>query len=136
MKRHTVLASLVALGLSVFCFAAEAPTPEFQGWMKSIAGASGKARKDVAAKANSDVESDAKQLEGIYKEVGSYFKKMKVEDAEKIAMNGEKASKELASAAKDGDDAKMQSAMMTIGGTCGSCHMAHREKVGDAYQIK
>jgi cytochrome c551/c552 len=26
--------------------------------------------------------------------------------------------------------------MMTIGGTCGACHMAHREKVGDAYQIK
>ncbi|HJT87168.1 MAG TPA: cytochrome c [Bryobacteraceae bacterium] len=135
MKRNIVLAGFVMLGMVAFSSAAV--DQQFQGYMKKMVATSGQARKDVAAKDNAAVEKDAKNLQGIYKDVASYFSKHNMSDAETVAKNGETASKELASAAKDGSTEKMEADMKTINGTCGTCHMAHRAKAADGtFEIK
>jgi cytochrome c556 len=47
------------------------------------------------------------------------------------AIEGKAAAAMLASAAYAGDEAQAQAAFKTLGGTCRSCHNAHREKLPD-----
>ena len=103
--------------------------------MKSNGATAGKLRKDVEAKSEGDIAMGAMKLQGNFKMIAEYFaKRGGADDAVKIARDAEMASKELA--ASPGDPAKVDAAMKTINGSCGSCHMAHRMKMGDAYMIK
>ena len=135
MKKHFVLPSLLALGMALCVFAQT--EADYQGWMKDIATTAGKARKAVMDKSGADAASSAQHLEGIYRQVGAFFaKRGGAEDAVAIAKKGESASHDLAAAGTANDADKMASAMQTINGTCGACHMAHRDgKAGD-YKIK
>jgi len=125
---------VAALGLTSVCFAEGEET--LQPWMKGIAGASGKTRKDVEAKATADIAKDGADLQALYKQIGDFFaKRGGMDDAVKIARGGEAAAKDLAAAGSD--EEKIGAAMKTIGGSCGGCHMVHRDKAADgSYKIK
>jgi cytochrome c556 len=88
------------------------------------------------SKSNSDVADGATHLAGLFKQVGAFWAGRNVNDAVAVAKNAETASNDLAAAAKAGDDAKMQSAMQTVNGACGTCHMAHRDGAPGSFKIK
>jgi cytochrome c556 len=135
MKKLWIAMGLVAC--ASLCFA-EGEEAMLQPLMKSAGATSGKMRKDGEAKANADVAADAKQLAGIFKQIGEVFtKRGGMDDAVKLASNGEMAANDLAAAAGAGDAVKMDASMKAVGAVCGSCHSAHREKGADgAFKIK
>jgi cytochrome c556 len=104
---------------------------EFKGWMKSTGGEFSAARKGVAAKQGPETAEAAEKLAGLFAHVADHFKEDKMEDGVKIANEAEHASKSLAEAAKAGDWDKASAEVKTIGGSCQSCHAAHREKLPD-----
>ena len=134
MKKTIVLPAMLALGFAV-CLVAQSEA-DYQGWMKDVAATKGKVKKDMDAKSNSDVATDAEHLSGLFGKVAAFWAGRSVSDAESIAKNAEAASKDLAVAAKAGDDAKMASAMQTVNSACGMCHMAHREGAPGSFKIK
>ncbi len=134
MKKHILVPSLLALGMAL-CLYAQSDA-EYQGLMKSVAATSGKARKAVMEKNGAEAATAGEQLEGIYKKIADFWEKRGTADAVEISKKGETAAHELMEAGKANDDAKMASAMQTINGTCGSCHMAHRGGSAGAFTIK
>ena len=134
MKKTIVLPGLLALGFAV-CIVAQTEA-DYSGWMKDVAATKGKVTKEIAAKQNADVATDALHLAGLFKQVGAFWAGRNVSDAVTIAKNAETASNDLAAAAKGGDDAKMQSSLQTVNGACGACHMAHREGTPGNFKIK
>jgi cytochrome c556 len=125
MKKTIVLPVLLALGFAV-CVIAQSEA-DYSGWMKDVAATKGKVKKAMDSKSNSDVAENATHWAGLFKQVGAFWAGRNVSDAVAIAKGAETASNDLAAAAKAGDDAKMASAMQTVSGACGTCHMAHRE---------
>ena len=134
MTKTTVFPAALALGFAL-CLVAQNEA-DYPGWMKDIAATRGKVAKGVAAKQNADIATDAAHLADLFKQVGAFWAGRKVSDAETFAKNGETAANDLADAAKAGDEAKMQSSLQAVGGTCGACHMAHREGSAGNFKIK
>ena len=134
MNKTMVLPGLLALGF-VVCLVAQSEA-DYSGWMKEVGATKGKVTKGIAAKQNADVATDAAHLAELYKQVGAFWAGRKVGDAEAIAKKGETSANELAAAAKDGDEAKMQASLQAVNGTCGACHSAHREGSAGSYKMK
>ena len=109
---------------------------EYSGLMKKVAGTKGKMAKAVKGKMNDEAASEAMSLAGLYKELASFWSTRKNSDAESIAKEGETAASGLAAAAKAGNEAKMESELQTINGTCGNCHMKYREGSPGSFKIK
>jgi hypothetical protein len=103
--------------------------------MKDIAQTKGKVAKGVASK-SADVPNDAEHLAGLFAKVAAFWQGRGVGDAVGIAKGAEKASNELAAAAKAGDEAAQQSSLMAINGACANCHMAHRAGEKGNFSIK
>jgi len=133
MKKTAVLPALLALGFSV-CVIAQTEA-DYSGWMKDIAQTKQKVAKGVASK-SADVADNAEHLAGLFKQVTAFWQGRNASDAVGIAKNAETASLDLAAAAKAGDDAKEQASLMTINGSCGQCHMAHRGGAPGNFTIK
>ena len=135
MKKHALLPGLLALGI-VFCVFAQSDA-DYQGLMKDMAAASGKARKAIMDKNGADVAIQADRLAGIFMQAGAFWaKRGGADDAVEIAMKGETAAHDLAAAGKTKDAGKMASSMQIINQTCVGCHMAHRDGTAGAYTIK
>ena len=134
MTKTIVVPGFLALGFAV-CLVAQSEA-DYSGWMKDVAATKGKITKGIAAKQNADVATDAAHLAGVFKQVGAFWAGRNASDAVTIAANAETAANDLAAAAKAGDDAKMQSSLKAVNGSCGACHMAHREGTGGNYKIK
>lgn len=71
-----------------------------------------------------------------FKQVGAFWAERNVSDAATFSKTPETAANDLAAAVQAGDDAKVQSALQTINGTCGGCHMAHREGSSGSFKMK
>lgn len=134
MKKHVMLPGLLALGMGLCVFAQT--DADYQGLMKDIAATSGKARKAVMEKNGADAATSGEHLEGIYKQVAAFWSKKGAQDAVDISKKGETAAQDLVTAGKANDADKMASAMQSINGTCGGCHMAHRGGSAGAWTIK
>jgi hypothetical protein len=133
MKKTAVLPVFVALGFSV-CLIAQSEA-DYSGWMKDIAQTKGKVTKGVASK-SADVAGDADHLAGLFGMVVGFWQAKNVDGAVGIAKKAEKASKEIASAARANDEAKEQSALMELTGACGACHMQYRGGSPGNFTIK
>jgi cytochrome c556 len=108
----------------------------FQTEMKSMDKHAAVIRK-LPAKTGDDVASNAEEIVKLYGSMHQFWAKRNVEDALKWTQEGKTAAEELVSAAKAGDTAKAEAAFKAVGGTCRSCHTAHREKLPDGtYKIK
>ena len=107
---------------------------DYSGWMKDVAATKGKITKGIAAK--QDVAADAEHLAGVFKQVGAFWSSRNASDAVTLSKTAETAATDLAAAAKAGDDAKVQTSLQAINGTCSTCHMAHREGTPGNFKIK
>jgi cytochrome c556 len=134
MKTTLVLPALLALGFAV-CVVAQTEA-DYSGWMKDIAKTKGSVTKAVKGKQNAEASTDAMHLADLFKQVGAFWSGRNVSDAADIAKSAETASDNIAAAAKAGDDAKAESELQTLTGTCGQCHMAHREGSPGNFKIK
>jgi cytochrome c556 len=134
MMKTVVLPAILAMGLGI-CLWAQSDE-DYKGWMKDIGATNGKIRKGVAAKQMDGVATDATHLAEIYANLSKFWEARKADDAVTIAKSGETAANAIADAAKAGDEAKVQASMMTVGGTCNGCHMAHRAGSPGNFTIK
>ncbi len=132
-----VIKVLVALLATVVFFVLLAQTDaDYMGWMKTAVASKGKVAKGIAAKDGPGVATDAKVMEDSFKGIEDYWTKKGAADASGFAKTARMASADIAKAAKAGDFDAANAAMATLGGTCGGCHMAHRAKGADGFQIK
>ena len=128
---------LVALLATVTFFVLLAQTDaDYMGWMKAAVASKGKVAKGIAAKDGPGVATDAKVMEDSFKGMEDYWTKKGAADAVGFAKTARTASADIAKAAKAGDFDAANAALTTVGGTCGGCHMAHRAKGADGFQIK
>src|SRR5689334_19750584 len=127
---------LVAFSATVVFFVLLAQSDaDYMGWMKSAVAAKGKVAKGIAAK-DKGVATDAKVMEDSFKGMEDYWTKKGAADATAFAKTARTASADAAKAIAAGDFDAANTAMTTLGGTCGGCHMAHRAKGDSGYQIK
>lgn len=104
--------------------------------MKAINEHAGVIRK-LPSKASPEAATHAEQLAALYDEMKGFWTKRNFSDAVGWAEEGHKAALALAAAAKAGDAAQADASFTAMGGTCRSCHTAHREKNADGkYVIK
>ena len=129
MKKRTA-ATLLCLA-SAFAGAAIADEQEFQGWMKKTQGTVGKLRKEIEAKAFSDVAADAATLQEIFKNVEGYFVKTHTDDAVAMSQAVQAVAKQLADAANSGNADGVAASMKGVMANCAGCHAVHREKLPD-----
>jgi cytochrome c556 len=110
---------------------------EMPALMKAIGQTNGSLRKNIEAKQGPEAAKDAQKLADVYKQVGDFFAKTHTDDAVEIAKKGQTAAMEVATAATAGNFEAAAASSKALGGTCGPCHMAHREKLeAGGYKIK
>ena len=104
---------------------------EFEAWMKQTTASFSSLQKTVAAKNGPDTAAAAERLAELFDHVKVHFEDHKMADGINLAKTGHDTAKDLAVVAKSGDWDKAVADLKTIGGTCQSCHTAHRVKNPD-----
>jgi len=128
---------LVALLATVVFFVLLAQSDaDYMGFMKSAVASKGKVAKGIAAKDKGAVETEAKAMESSFKQIEDYWTKKGAADATGFAKQAVAASADIAKAGAAGDFDAANTAMMALGGACGGCHMAHRAKGANGFEIK
>ncbi|MGE0392182.1 MAG: hypothetical protein AB7I25_00660 [Vicinamibacterales bacterium] len=116
--------------------AAEKPSAEYQKAMKDLGGVMATLGKPGASE---DFELAKKQGE-VAKEAFAvtlrFWNGKGAPDAIKLADAGAKAVADLNVSANLSSAEGIQAALKDMGGTCQACHMAHREKTADGFEIK
>ncbi len=94
-------------------------------------------RKAMQGGAMPDVAMHAKGMVEALDGTEGFWKDRKMDDAVKFNADGLEGAKALVKAAEANDTAAARAAAGKMGGSCKSCHEAHREKVSDGvYKIK
>lgn len=124
---------LMTAGFAVVALLAQ--DAEYQGWMKTVAGANGKLGKGIAAK-DASAAAEATTLESTFKQVEAFWQKRNAADAVAFAKQAHTAAAAAgkAIAAMNWDEAATQ--QKNIGATCAGCHAAHREGEKGNFKIK
>jgi nitrate/TMAO reductase-like tetraheme cytochrome c subunit len=131
MKNCIVVAVLMSLGGLML-----AEETELSAQMKILDAAFSTLRKPDAASGRQVVRK-AEQIGVAYENMIEFWRQRKAEDAVKWSEAGKAAALQLATAMSSGDAERVAVAMKSLGGTCRSCHEAHREKLSDGrYRIK
>lgn len=139
MRKILACAVTVAvLHFGLFAVANEKPPADFQQAMKDIGAAMQKIGKDVEAKDYEAIATGAATLKKNFMgPVGKYWTEKKDDDGLKQCTEAFNASDGLEKAAKARDDMAIANARKAVGGTCASCHKAHRVQLPDkTYEIK
>ena len=93
-------------------------------------------KKALDAKNTAEAAQAAHKLEDVFSQVEKYMTEQKVQDAAGFAKDAGSAAKEIASAANAGSASDASAGFGKLGGTCKSCHDAHREKVDGGFRFK
>jgi cytochrome c556 len=108
--------------------------------MEKIGKAMGVLRKSVPAKSMTDVVSAAGTMAEAFPKTISVWEQKKMADAVQWTKEAEGYAKELKMAAEAGHEEHVSAVFGKLGGTCKSCHTAHREEIPDTnpkkYRIK
>lgn len=132
-----VIKVLVALLATVTFFVLLAQSDaDYMGWMKSAVASKGKVAKGIAAKDGPGTAAEAKSMESSFAKIQDYWSKKGAADATGFAMQAVAASADIATAASEGNFDAASAAMTKLGGACGGCHMAHRAKGANGFEIK
>lgn len=128
---------LAAAGLlSLALLAPAQDEADLHKWMKDTGAANDVLRK-LPAKTGPEAAASAEKISTAYAHMKGFWEKRNVADAVKWSEEGKTAADELARAAKAGEADAATASMKLLGGTCRSCHEAHREKLPDGkYKIK
>jgi len=138
MKNAMRLAGLSLAVLSMSVLANEKAPADFQQAMKENGATLQKLAKDIEGKDFDAVAAGAATLKKNFGgPVGKYFTDKKMEDALKQCTAAFQAADGLEKAAKAKNEMQVADARRGVQGTCGGCHMAHREQLPDkSYEIK
>jgi cytochrome c556 len=105
--------------------------------MKEVAAQNTALRKSVASSSDADALTSAARLESLFKDVQAYWENRKADDAVTAAKNAVAAAQSVSKGVTAHDTAAVTTALQSLGGTCGSCHSAHRDRLAfDFYRIK
>ena len=129
MKQLTI-AIAVSAGL-LFTVAFAQDEHELEGVMKTINGVNGDVRKGVAEKDEAATVAAATKLAQSFQKVQEHFEEHHMEDGIGFAKTARSTALDISTVAKAGDWAKATDDLKTLGGACGSCHAAHRERLPD-----
>jgi len=138
MRNAMRLAGLSLLVVGMSAFANEKPSADFREAMRENGAALQKLAKDVEAKDFDAIAAGAGTLKKNFSgPIGKYFTDKKMEDALKQCTAAFQASDGLEKAAKAKNEMQVADARRAVQGSCGACHMAHREQLPDkSYEIK
>ncbi len=144
MRRTLVLSSLALVvgfggfgGFGLSLAANEKPTEAYSTTMKANAATGQALRRDTMAKDYDAIAKDASTFRANFTQIEAFWNAKKVDDATGFAKAGGKAAADLETAAKAKSDEGIAAATMAMNGTCGACHMAHRERLPDmTFEIK
>jgi cytochrome c556 len=136
------MCAFAVLALSVK--ANEKPTEAYQKAMKDNGAALQSLRATVKAIEGAGaypdytpLEKDLPTLKASFATTLAFWQAKKADDAIKLAQDAAKAVDNLETAMKDKNYRLLVSASTALGETCGSCHMAHRERLPDgSFEIK
>lgn len=129
------LACLLVTGVST----AEKPSEDYAKAMKTIGAEMQTINKAIAAPTPDYIAASlsAQKIVASLEVVQKYWKG-KADDASKLADTASKTASDLAVTAASGFNTTGVPAMVKeLSGTCGACHMAHRERLPDGtFEIK
>ena len=133
MKTMAIVGCAMFIALGLYAHGDE----EFEGWMKQTNKNFASAQKAVAAKNAADTSAAGDKMSELFEHVRSHFEGHKMADAIGVAKTAHDAAKDLSAEAKAGNWDKASADLKTIGGTCQTCHAAHRVKKADgSYEMK
>jgi hypothetical protein len=128
-----VACATLLVGVAIYAHADE----KFEGWMKQTNASYASARKAVAAKQVAETAAQADKLSELFGHVKEHFEHHKWADATALAKTAQDGATDLAADAKAADWEKASADLKTIGGTCQTCHAAHRVKKSNGeYEMK
>jgi cytochrome c556 len=116
--------------------AASEKAPEsYVAAMKTINTTNGALRQHIAAKDYAAIEADVKTLKPALEVTLKFWQDKKVDDATGWAKDVAKAAEDLEKGAKDKNDEAIGAAAKAIGGSCKTCHDAHRDRQPDGSSL-
>jgi hypothetical protein len=128
---------IVVAGMLALTTLALAQDDDFKGWMKTIGGSTGGVKKNLEAQNFEGAVTDARKIEGAFKQVAAYWEDKKDGAAVELARTGQDAAAKVVASASIKDSEQATMALKVIQGTCHGCHEAHREKLADGtFKIK
>lgn len=135
---RTLLAVTLALStaIAVALQAAEKPSPEYAKAMKDLGTVMQTLSKPSAAEDFELAKKLGQSAKDAFAVVQKYWTAKGVEDASKLAETGAKAAADLFVVANLSSTEGILAALKDMGSTCQACHTAHREKVGEGFEIK
>ncbi len=131
----SVLVAVALFGLTLF--ANEKPSAAYVKAMKDMQSATMAVGAAVTAKDYDAVARHAATFKASFTISESFWTAKKVDDAIATSKAGLKGATDLETAAKAKNDEGIAAARRGVAGTCGGCHMAHRERLADGtFEIK
>ena len=115
--------------------ASEKPPENYVAAMKSVQTTNNGLRAHVTAKDYAGIEADAKALKAAFETTLKFWEEKKTEDAIGWSKGVLKAVDDLEKGAKDKNDEAIGMAQKAIGGSCMTCHTAHRERMPDGTSL-
>ncbi len=117
-------------------WAAEAPSAEYVTAMKTLGGAVQGLMKPGGFEDFEAAQKAATDMKAAFAVVDKYWKAKGDTEAVSLVATGTKGAGDLGVVAGMSSAEGIEAAVKDIAGTCAPCHTAHREKVGDGFQIK
>ncbi len=134
-RKGFVLLSAFLIAMSATLIANDKPSPEYQKAMKDLGGVAAAMGKPGATEDFEAAKKHATSAKDAFSVVQKYWA-TKNPDAAKLADTGSKAASDLLVVSGMSSTEGIEAAMKDMMATCGACHMAHREKTADGFEIK
>src|SRR5437879_7862319 len=129
--------TLLAAAVVVWAQAEKTDFAEYQGWMKSNAATVAELSKNLTAKDGAPAHTGVRKLQENLAMVMAYWQSRNTNDGVRFALDATYglAQVDVLIAQHKFDEAA--AALKTAQASCGSCHMAHRDKAPDgSFKIK
>ena len=110
---------------------------EYQSWMKSNAATAADLNKALTAKDAVAAHNDVRKLQETLAMVMAYWQARNIDDGVRYSLDGTYGLAQVDVLIQQMKFDEAAAALKTAQASCGSCHMAHREKAADgSWKIK
>ena len=134
MKKIILLAAVVLVAGLAFAGPVDEEA-EYGKLMKLTGGTMHQLRAAIKGSNKQGTIKAADDLTNLFKQDEKFWAKRKVDHAAKISREAQGAARDIAMAARKGDNDKVQSGLNSLATACSSCHEMHRT-VGPGGQMK
>lgn len=135
--RFGLAACTLLLGAALWAQADKTDFPEYQGWMKSNAATVAELNRNLTAKDGDASHTNVRKLQENLAMVMAYWQSRNVADGVRYSLDATYGLAQVDVLINQGKFDDAAAALKTAQNSCGSCHMAHREKAADgSFQIK